>query len=90
MSKDDIAQMDDDFIMSFNDEAIAPFDSTGSRDVYGPTPSAESVDSIRQRAEQCNAEGHDEAAWTCLVHAPLMLLALENPTWKRKVGFVPW
>ncbi len=82
--------MDADFIAAFNDEAVQAYDPTGSRDVYGPTPSAETVDNILQQAEKCDEEGYNEAAWTSLVLTPLMMLALEKNVSKRRVDFVPW
>jgi hypothetical protein len=88
--QDDIARMDADFVSAFNEEAVQIFDPTGSRDAYGPTPAAEVVDAIRQRAEKCENDGFDEVAWMCLVHSPLMLLALENDMWKHTVDFIPW
>jgi hypothetical protein len=65
-------------------------DTTGARDAYGPTPAAHAVDRIIKRAAKCQLERHEDTAWSCFVHTPLLLLALENGSWNDKVDFVPW
>ncbi len=85
--KSDYANMMTKFDLEYFD---FDFDTTGARDVYGPTPAAQDVDMIIKRAAKCQLGRHEDTAWRCFVHTPLLLLALENDTWNDKLDIVPW
>lgn len=53
-----------------------------------PTPSATAVAHLVAHAQTCDRKGHSEASWNCMVHSPLLDMALcgcGNP-----VGFLNW
>lgn len=55
------------------DLAFRPDNSGSAGD---PRPSAERVTHLLQHARTCYEQQHYEASWNCMVHAPLLDLAL--------------
>lgn len=53
-----------------------------------PTPSAAAVAHLVAHAQTCDRKGHSEASWNCMVHSPLLDMALCGCGYP--VGFLNW
>jgi hypothetical protein len=53
-----------------------------------PTPSPSRINHLIRYAQTCDQRGHSRASWNCMVHSPLLDMALYDLPYS--IGFLNW